>query len=486
MATPLLLSLWLSACAADDPVASSVDAPDPGPRTEVTGELHVALSGQDSDACGDDANPCRTIRFAMAKADYGNRILVHAGTYEERWIEFRSGVEMISADGPLAARISSGDRSAVRFTDGVSNCRLEGFEIFGDWNQGPEGDGLVRIHDASDIVIWGCVLRDAPFDSDVVKISGEVDGVLLRSCVIYNPAMRVRSANPCGDADWFQENVDVFGRAREDGSPGVRNVTLRNCWLFHTPDKGGDWLVYSKISCENILYENNVFGPSAGEGCENPAVGIGTGEDSLPSPGEWVVRHAIVRNNLFVGCKGAAALGILNSDDVWVYNNTFWNNSGPELQAVVELRGNTRPLGEVRILNNLFVGNRPEAPYATFYWVRDGLPAGFTKDHNLYYDNITTSGTPVTGEPNGIYDLDPRLSDPRFPELDRIDPARVEEIARGFVIGAGSPARDAGMAPTGSGHPNWDPGRTDRAWDIFCRHRTDGAWDIGAHERLGP
>jgi len=486
MTGSLLLLAWISACSAEDPVLTPTTAPDPESHQAV-GEIHVAIGGTDSGSCGDAAAPCRTIRFAMAKAVAGDRILVHEGTYEESWIEFHSGVEMISADGPLAARIDSGDRSAVRFTDGVRDCRLEGFEIFGDWNQGPEGDGLVRVHDASNIVIWGCVLRDAPFDSDVVKVSGEVDGLLLRSCVIYNPAMRVRSANPCGNGDWFQENVDIFGRARGDGSPGVRNVTLRNCWLFHTPEKGGDWLVYSKISCENIFYENNVFGPSAGQGCENPAVGIGTGEDSLPSPGDWVVRHAIVRNNLFLGCRGAAALGILNSDDVWVYNNTFWGNSGPELQAVIELRGNTRPLGGVRILNNIFASNKPEAAYATFYWVRNGLPSEFVKDHNLYFDNITTSGTPLAGEPNGVYGADPRFADPALPDLGRIDPDRVEAMARHFILASDSPARDQGVDLTAQGnHPNWDPGRTDRAWDIFCRHRDDAAWDIGAHERREP
>ena len=76
--------------------------------------------------------------------------------------------------------------------------------------------------------------------------------LLLEGLVVYNPALR-SSAPPCPSA--YQQNIDLMGTI--GGAPDLRNVTVRGCWLFHT-GTGGDWLIYSKINCENIIYKDNI------------------------------------------------------------------------------------------------------------------------------------------------------------------------------------------------------------------------------------
>ncbi|MBW2524761.1 MAG: hypothetical protein JRI23_11325, partial [Deltaproteobacteria bacterium] len=437
----------------------------------------VSKTGTDSGSCGADGDECLTIKHALGLASAGDAVCVRTGTYEENWVAVPSGVRLISADGDQAAVIDSGTQSAVRF-DGVDGATLEGFEVYGDWDQGSPGDGLIRVVDATDITVYRVVAHDAPYDQDVIKVSGQVSGLVLDTIVAYNPAHRT-------DGNW-QENIDIFGSgATGSDPPPVSGAIVRNCWLFHTA-QGGDFLLYSKIYVERILYENNVFGPSAGGGFGNVAVGVGTGEPGIPDATAAVIVDAIVRNNVFVGLKGDAALGVFNSENVWVYNNTFYANSGADLRSVIMLRGNSHQVGATYVMNNLFVDNQPSLSGGSFYWVRqDGLPTTWEHHHNLYDGNIATTDTPYTGETGSLYDTDPLLAAPAIPATASHALSRIDEIKATFAIGTGSPAVGAGVDAVGeSGHPNWDPGATDRRWDYRGQARSSGGpWDLGADEQ---
>ncbi|MFH2005378.1 MAG: hypothetical protein ABI333_02215, partial [bacterium] len=421
--------------------------------------------------------PCASIGQGLSRATAGDVVCVHAGTYAESWLEVPSDVTLVSADGPLTAAIFSGEQSAVRF-DGVSNAGLDGFEVYGTWDAGSPGDGLIRVVDADNITIRNTMAHDAPHDMDVVKVSGRVSGLLLEGLVAWNPAHRT--------GGMFQEVIDIFGSGATTGDPPpVSNVIVRGCWLFHI-DGIGDWLIYSKIYAENILYENNVFGPSAGGGWSNAAVGIGTGEAGIPDPTAAVVTHAIVRNNIFVGLRGDAALAVMNADDTWVYNNTFYANTGSELRSVIMTRGNSHAVWDTRVLNNIFQSNHPAKDGSgVFFWIRDALPSPWYHDYNLYYDNVTPSDTPYTGEAGGVYDLDPGLSAPAIPDTSAPSLSRIAEIRATFALTAASPAVDVGLDAVGiAGHPNWSPGNTDRRWDADQDPRpTADTWDLGADER---
>ncbi|MBX7219151.1 MAG: hypothetical protein K1Y36_04330 [Blastocatellia bacterium] len=457
--------------------------PAPNAQTQAA-NIFVAPTGTDSNSCGTPDAPCRTIRQGIQRAGSGNVIQVRAGRYEERFLELKSNLTLKSADGPLAARIFSGSGSALRLVD-VTNVMIDGFEVSADYDQGPDGDGLVRILDAAQVTVRNCLLHDAPHDADVVKVSGKVTGVLIENTVAYNPGRR-NPPNPCtAGAPWFQEIIDFYGSGEPGQPPPVNDLIVRGCWLFATPEQGGDYLLYSKINCENVLYENNIFGPSGGNGCGNVAVGIGTSEPGEPDPAAFVVQHSIVRNNIFVGCRGDAALGIKNANDTWVYNNTFFGNSGDTLHAVIELRGNSRTVGSTFLFNNLFAENRPSQNGAVLYWVREnGLPTALFRGNNLYFNNISASDLTLASESNSLFSTNPLLVSPSIPVLTNPNLQRLAEIRNGFQPGGTSPVLDAGLnAVAQPSHPNWKPGATDQRWDINQNPRPSGTgWDIGAHE----
>jgi hypothetical protein len=495
----MLVLLLCVACSggSDGPPAQSGPGTDSGPTNDSNADtdtdkdnngalaqcltdqsVHVdTVGGIDDSSCGGSNAPCASIGHGLDRAAPGDVVCVHSGIYHESYLEIPGDVTLVSADGHLAAAIFSGDQSAVRFTNHADNAGIDGFEVYGSWDQGPAGDGLIRVHDAANITIRNTMAHDAPYDQDVIKVSGRVSGLLIENVVAWHPAHR-------SDNIHFQEVIDIFGSGASGGDPPpVSNVTVRGCWLFHK-DNVGDWLIYSKIYAEKIVYENNVFGPSAGMGWGNAAVGIGTGEAGIPDATAAVVDQAIVRNNIFAGLKGDAAFAIMNADNTWVYNNTFYGNSGPDLRSVIMLRGNSHALGPARIFNNIFVNNHPSKGGGTFFWVRDSLPTPWYLHNNLFYDNITASDITYGDQPTDIAGQDPGLAEPAVPNTDLPDLAGITALKENFAISSGSAAADKGVdAVGGGGHPNWAPGETDRRWDATGAPRPEGdPWDLGAQE----
>jgi hypothetical protein len=211
----------------------------------VARDIYVATNGNDGNT-GGPGDPYRTIKYAVGQSIAGDVIHVRAGTYAESWIVIHSGTRVISEDGLYAAKIYSQNSSAVRLTQ--NDCGIEGFEIYGNWNGGTSpGDGLVRPYASNNTWAKDCLIHDAPLDQDVVKIGA--NNVLIENCVIYNPSPRTTSG--------YQECIDVYGTPVPDG------VTIRGCWVYHTVERGGDYLTYAKGGSRNILWENNVFGPAA-------------------------------------------------------------------------------------------------------------------------------------------------------------------------------------------------------------------------------
>jgi len=222
-------------------------------------DIYVATWGADYNS-GGPSDPYRTIKHAVSVATYGDTIHVKAGTYAEGWINIKSGVKLVSEDGLYAARIFSGPRSAVRFV-GIHDAEIDGFEIWGSYGQGDPGDGLVRIYNSYNITVRNCLIHDASCDCDCIKIGGsttQTTNVLIENCVVYNPAPRT--------AGGFQECIDIYPA---DG------VTVRHCWLYLTPDKKGDYIMYAKGGSRNILWEYNIIGPDYSAPYSNPTCSAG-------------------------------------------------------------------------------------------------------------------------------------------------------------------------------------------------------------------
>jgi hypothetical protein len=103
------------------------------------GQAFGATFYVDDDAAGPGtgtrANPFPTIQAGIDRADYGDEVLVLAGTYHER-IELKNGVQLIGGSGPPT--IDGGGHGSVVTAIGVDNRTIfDGFRVInGDASEG--------------------------------------------------------------------------------------------------------------------------------------------------------------------------------------------------------------------------------------------------------------------------------------------------------------------------------------------------------------
>ena len=456
--------------------------------------IYVAQTGMDTNLCGDENNPCRSITYALSTLSGENRqtIYVFPGTYVENQIYIKNNTRILGLDGPEKTKIYTEANNGIFFhgeADApVINAEISGFDIYGNHDDDSAGrqSGLIRLYHASNIAITHCLVHDAPFDGDCIKVSGYIENLLLDHLIVYNPASR-----PAEKAAPFQENIDIFGSMpRRDGRPPVRNIVIRNSWLFHT-DKGGHWLLYGKIDVENMLIENNIFGPSAGiddakgAGYGPGGLGIGTHENEAQEGLTCVNSHTVVRNNIFMFIRGDAPLEIIDSHDIWVYNNFFYHNSGPLVRSAMMFMDHVYNVGKVNLLNNIFQQNQPQRDgikASMFRNRNDGLPDPFFKDYNLYYDNIRATDISYTDETNSVYpSIAPfyvQLPKPLIPAV--ISLQYIDTLKNSFAIKQKSLIKRKGINPFEmEEYPNWMPTVTDTPVDTFRNVRRGSNWDMG-------
>lgn len=440
--------------------------------------LHVGKNGSDRSDCGLRQSPCLTIKFALTRAKPGDTVFVHNGLYVENGITPPSNVRLLSADGPLSAKIFSGVKRGL-YISKVNQVEIDGFEIYGLHNGGTSRqDGLIRIWDAQKIVIRNTLAHDAPIDADVIKISSgtsRVEDILLDTVIAYNTA------------DPTEEVVDIFGSAPMV-PPSVRNVVMRNSWILDGQHPS-TYLTYAKVNVENILYDGNVFGPFQGVVYGDTALSIGTIGLNNVDASQYANRHTVVRNNIFIKCAGEGALGITNTDDAWVYNNIFYQNSGSTTDSVILLDGVEMSPGKVLIFNNVFFNNFPSSrKHGKLYWVRkNGMPRNLIHENNLYFNNTLSTDVEYTSERGSYYVAPLFQSTPILPDTFNGDfhPTleTLAQLIKSFRISVDSPTKGKGrnvVSQEPGPYPNWFAGLTDVWWNILHLPRSDsGPWDLG-------
>jgi hypothetical protein len=425
-------------------------------------DIHVSKSGRDADGSGggNAASPYLTIKHALRKSNSGDTVHVHAGTYAESWLELKEGTRLVSADGLHKARIYSGKVSAIRLTN--DNSGIDGFEVYGDQDQGRPGDGLIRPIGSKNVWIKNCKVHDAPSDCDVIKVGAR--DVLIENCIIYNPGHR-------GNGQ-FQECIDIFGR----GEGRVDGVVVRGCWIYHTPEKGGDYLLYAKGGAKNILWENNVFGPAGGGGHGNVSTGCGAASPAVfPS-----CENFIARNNIFVGCAGDGAFGFTGAKNAHVYNNVFFGYKGN--RAFIQFYS-AQPGGKDRnedcyVFNNIFVQSNGKPVYldrGRYSGKCTYLPENFQSDYNIYHQvntSVPANDVEILKEKHSLFE-DPKLAAPGLPDTSK---DTWKSIVARFLLQEGSPAVNRGKALSAAGSYNVP-------LDILGSSRpVAGRYDIGVHE----
>lgn len=412
----------------------------------------------------------KSIGTAFEKASPGDTILVKPGTYRET-VRPKSGVKLISEKGPLLTSIFAEHGGRGVFVEHATNVIVEGFNIFSVLGAGKPTDGLLNIQDSTQVTVRNCYIHDAANDSDCVKVS-DTRRLLLESCCIWNPGRR-------GEKKSYQEGMDTRVRDFE--------ITVRGCWFFHT-DKGGDTLIFCKGGCFDILWEDNIFGPSAASGYGN--VAVQSGHQNAGGWREYVPPYPsgrfVVRNNLFLGLKGDGAFGFQGPDTSLLYNNVFYRNDKPA--ALIEISDNPGTVGgpavNIFCFNNIFAeqGDRPiyrqrKAPVSA---------ANLKRSHNLYYQLRDGGDLKVQDEAGTIIGKDPNFVAPVMPVFDfKQGTEQIRRVREGFKLSAQSPARGAGIDPlhfAGTVHPKAIPEM------LQCLDAATGSargnWDIGLHEFL--
>lgn len=509
---PFLLSCGLNDIPIPDPNPEPVPDPVlfdgftsqdwPNPPWQERG-IHISKTGSSDSDCGAEAKPCQsTIKQALANRPDDTEpytIYVHPGLYDERYIYVKSYTRILGVQGAKMTKIFSGNADAVYFNTDITHAEIDGFEVYANYNGGKptRRSGLIRVYNASNIAIKNCILHDAAFDADNIKVFGYVENLLMENLIVYNPAHR-----PNTNSSVYQENIDTFGSSKRiDGQPSVRNIVLRGSWLYHTPDKMGENLMYGKVDVENYLIENNIFGPSSGvsrehgEGRGLGCLHIGTGElgegaGKDTDPREYEHKHSIVRNNIFIKCQGDNALSFSQAHNIWVYNNIFHDNSGGFIRAVIQFTRNVYDMGDIYMYNNVFQNNHPTRQgRARMIRVRNSADPAlygntFYHDNNFYYDNISATDLPYTGESHGIYSTSAafavNLPQPLIPATHSL--ADIGVIKASFKVINASLIQDKGINPINRpNYPNWKAGLTDRPWDTLLRDRgTQDIWDLGS------
>lgn len=387
----------------------------------------------------------KSIGAAIEKAGKGDTILVKPGTYRES-VRPKSGVRLVSEKGPVQTAIFVEQGGRGVFVEHAADVLVEGFNIYSVLGAGKPSDGLVNIQYSTNVTVRNCYIHDAPNDADCVKVS-DTHRLLLERCCIWNPGRR-------SEKNSFQEGMDTRVRDFE--------ITVRGCWFFHTA-QGGDTLVFCKGGCFDILWEDNIFGPSAGQGHANVPVqsghqNAGGWRDYTPP---YPSGRFVVRNNLFVGLKGEAAFGFQGPDTALLYNNVFYRNDA--VSSLLTITDNPGAAGGPALhlfsFNNIFAEHGDRVIYRQRK--APASAANLKRCYNLYYRFGGGGDLRVEDEAGAILGKDPQFVAPVLPLFDFDQGTeQIRRVREGFKLAAHSPASGAGVDPlreAGAVHPKAVP-----------------------------
>ena len=389
---------------------------------EPTAEIHVATNGNDGGGCGAEASPCATIEGALASAQPGSAVRIHAGTYAGGayiaglggtadapiWIGGAPGEDRPVFDGGGTAFQLSGVRYLVLHDLEVRNMTDNGINI--------DDGGAVDDPEATrGLVIRNLFIHDIGTggNNDCLKLSGVND------FVVRDSEFSVCGGGAAGSA------IDHVGCHQ-----GV--IAFNH---FHDLQDSGN-SVQTKGGSEDLEIYANVF-ENAGERAVN--MGGSTGFEFFRPPLDGGAVNAEARDirtvsNVFVGsfspialvgCTGClVAHNTIVDPEHWVFRVLQETSSTPEYMFA--------PSGENTVVDNLVVYSR--ALVGVVVNVGEGTaPETFTFANNLWY----ASDAPDQS--------DPQLPAPENGGVVGVDPM----LADDHSIAAGSPAAGAGMEVAG-------------------------------------
>ncbi|HXU69408.1 MAG TPA: choice-of-anchor Q domain-containing protein [Polyangia bacterium] len=356
-------------------------------------EIHVAPNGDDSAAGTADA-PMKTIAKATPKAQPGDCVQVHAGTYaESTTITFMHDG---TADMPIVLRSADGKGAAI--VDAGGNRTGETLLVRNDY-----------------IVIDGFEFQNSPTDTSqqVVHFDGlnmnKCNGSVLRNCKITGgfDQIKINEAAP-GVTVEFNELYGAFGHLPVSltGAPGL--VFRGN--FGHDWNTGDNGAVQLKGGSHDVLFDSNRFQDitsnagtiAMGDGCDSTC-------DIDPDHYAAVRVHAI--NNVMVRVgRGFDVQGCSSCD---VLSNTIVDSGDGNVLVKITsaaTNGTTRDSQNVRILDNVIASSTGNM--GNVMQVNGASGTGLMSDYNLAFD----AGKPVAwgdGHPASA-DTHSVMGDPKF------------------------------------------------------------------------
>ncbi len=220
-------------------------------RSVSAREYHVSVNGRDTNS-GSASKPLRTISAAAEKAQPGDTITVHAGTYRERVTPPRGGQ---SDQKRIVYRAARGEKAAIRGSEiirgwekvqnnawkvTIPNSFFGNFNPYSDLIRGDWFSPKGRNHHTGAVYLNGHWLVEAAKLEDVLKPVGEASG--------YGPGegeylLNVAWLRP-GESSGTTGRVPAAGFATQQGVQTAPCSEGGECigWIEH-----GDWARYEKI-----------------------------------------------------------------------------------------------------------------------------------------------------------------------------------------------------------------------------------------------
>ena len=223
---------------------------------------YVATNGADATGDGSDANPWRTIQFAVDQVAPGDTILVRSGTYAgfrieksgaaEAWITLKAapGAEvLINKPGPNNKHDSNIEVETWEGDGVVAYWIIEGFEVANAPNWGIDLRGNDQNHSHHIIVRGNTVHHNGVASGKSGIFTAFVDDVLIENNESY--------AN--GEHGIYHSN--------SGDNPVIRGNVLHhnpNCGIHMNGDlsQGGDGIISNGLVEKNVIYENGTGGCS--------------------------------------------------------------------------------------------------------------------------------------------------------------------------------------------------------------------------------
>jgi len=314
-------------------------------------DFHIAKTGNDAN-CGSASEPLLTISEGAQRAEPGDTITVHAGTYRESVRPPRGGN---SDSQRITYRAAPGEVAVIKGSEVVNGWRSEGRGVwsislpntfFGDFNpfadeiQGDWFNPKGRKHHTGSVYLNGEELPEAEFDYDVLNPSSAPSWHAKVNGQETMIAARFRCTNPNDETVEINVRKAIFYPEQpETNFITVQGFVMRHAatpWAPPTAEQVGligthwskGWIIenneISHSRCVGITLGK--YGDEWDNQSANTAEGyISTVQRALDKGwSKECIGHHIVRNNRISHCEQAGIVGSLGAAFSEISGNTIF------------------------------------------------------------------------------------------------------------------------------------------------------------------